>query len=92
MPPSIEEITSPICVIFVGSTPPSHKWLHDKVKPLAVHGHKVCQVLVWLKTHNLLYCGIEIDYNVLNTLLTSDLLPFHIEHVLPSEDGDSLTS
>ena len=92
LPPSIEEITSPICVIFVGSTPPSCEWLHDKAKPLAVHGHKVRQALVWLKTHNLLYRGIEIDYNILNSLPTNDLLPFHIEHVLPSEDGDPLTS
>ncbi|KAF8226030.1 hypothetical protein L208DRAFT_1304229, partial [Tricholoma matsutake] len=92
LPPSIEEITSPICVIFVGSKPPSREWLRDKAKPLAVRGDKVRQALVWFKTHNLLYHGIEINYNVLNTLLTNDLLPFHIEHVLPSEDEDPLTS
>ncbi|KAF8222344.1 hypothetical protein L208DRAFT_1323174, partial [Tricholoma matsutake] len=92
LPPSIEEITSLICVIFVGSTPPSREWLRDKAKPLAVCGHKVRQVLVWLKTHNPQYRGIEINYNVLNTLPTNNLLPFHIEHVLPSENGDPLTS
>jgi hypothetical protein len=27
LPPSVEQITSPICVIFVGSSPPSHEWL-----------------------------------------------------------------
>ena len=41
LPPSIEEVVSPICVIFVGSSPPSTEWLCDKAKPLAVHADKV---------------------------------------------------
>lgn len=36
LPPSIEEITSPIYVLFVGSHPPSKEWLREKAKPLAV--------------------------------------------------------
>ncbi|KAF8227481.1 hypothetical protein L208DRAFT_1174218, partial [Tricholoma matsutake] len=75
LPPSVQEITSPICVIFVGSSPPSREWLHEKAKPLAVCAHKVRDALIWLKAHNLLYTDININYNVLNSLPTNDLLP-----------------
>ncbi|KIL63480.1 hypothetical protein M378DRAFT_79706, partial [Amanita muscaria Koide BX008] len=92
LPPSVEEITSPICVIFVGSSPPSYEWLRDKAKPLAVRGNKVRQALMWLKAHNPLYADIEINYNVLNNLPVNGLLPFHVEHVSPNKDGDVLTS
>ncbi|KAF8237218.1 hypothetical protein L208DRAFT_1248997 [Tricholoma matsutake] len=77
LPPSIEEVVSPICVIFVGSSPPSAEWLCDNAKPLAVHADK---------------SDIEIDHNVLNSLLENGILPFHIEHVLPNVNGDVLTS
>ncbi|KAJ7939765.1 hypothetical protein B0H13DRAFT_1850536 [Mycena leptocephala] len=33
LPPSIEEITSPVCVLFVGSSLPSPEWLHDHANP-----------------------------------------------------------
>ncbi|KAJ6596491.1 hypothetical protein B0H10DRAFT_1765690, partial [Mycena sp. CBHHK59/15] len=36
LPPPIEEITSPVCVLFVGSAPPSPAWLREHAKPLAV--------------------------------------------------------
>ncbi|THU75801.1 hypothetical protein K435DRAFT_706396, partial [Dendrothele bispora CBS 962.96] len=32
LPPSIEEISSPICVLFIGSQPPSSEWLRTKAK------------------------------------------------------------
>ena len=55
LPPSIEDIASPICVLFIGSHPPSNEWLRDKAKPLAVRGSKVRQALLWLKHNNHLY-------------------------------------
>ena len=36
LPPTIEEITAPICVVFVGSSLPSTEWLQEKAKPLTV--------------------------------------------------------
>jgi hypothetical protein len=92
LPSSIQEITSPICVIFIGSSPPSHEWLRKKAKPLAVHAHKVQEALIWLKAHNPLYADIDINYNVLNSLPMNDLLPFHVEHVQSLTDDDVLTS
>ncbi|KAF8240573.1 hypothetical protein L208DRAFT_1352741, partial [Tricholoma matsutake] len=92
LPPSVQEITSPICVIFVGSSPPSREWLREKAKPLAVRAHKVRDALIWLKAHNPLYTDIDINYNVLNSLPTNDLLPFHVEHVQSQLDDDVLTS
>ncbi|KAK0435106.1 uncharacterized protein EV420DRAFT_1623663 [Desarmillaria tabescens] len=45
LPPSLEDITSPVCVIFVGAHLPSKEWLHDKAKPLWVCGKRVLQQL-----------------------------------------------
>ncbi|KAF8235802.1 hypothetical protein L208DRAFT_1184089, partial [Tricholoma matsutake] len=75
LPPSVEEIVSPICVIFVGSSPPSAQWLRDKAKPLAVRADKVRRALIWLKEHNPLYSHIRIDHNVLNSLPENRILP-----------------
>lgn len=36
LPPSIDDISTPICVIFVGSSPPSNEWLREKAKLLVV--------------------------------------------------------
>ena len=82
---------APICILFVGSSPPSSEWLHTKAKPLAVHVDKVCKALIWLKAHNPLYADIEINHDVLNQLPTDNILPFHVEHVHPLKDGDALT-
>lgn len=92
LPPSIEEIISPICILFVGAYPPSNKWLRDKAKPLAVHAHKVRCALLWLKSHNHLYKDIETDDAVLNELEDNPVLPFHVEHVANSCVTDISTS
>ena len=84
LPPSIEDITSPLCVLFVGSHPPSADWLREKAKPLAVRGNKVRRALLWLKRHNRLYKHIEIDEAVLQQLEADPVLPFHNEHVVTS--------
>jgi hypothetical protein len=88
----IDEIVSPICVIFVDSSPPSPEWLCDKAKPLAVHANKVQRALIWLKNHNPLYSHIDIDHDTLDSLPENGILPFHIEHVLPNENKDALIS
>jgi hypothetical protein len=41
LPPSINEMTTPICVIFVGSSPPTKEWLRTKAKPLAVRRENI---------------------------------------------------
>ena len=84
LPLSIDEITSPICVLFIGAHPPSTQWLREKAKPLAVRGNKVRQALLWLKAHNRLYKNIEIDEGLLTHLDSDPVLPFHVEHVTPS--------
>lgn len=51
LPPSISDITTPICVIFVGSKPPTPEWLKEKARPLIVRKEKVLAALDWLKIH-----------------------------------------
>jgi hypothetical protein len=41
LPPAIEDIISPVCVLFVGSSPPTPEWLHDHAKLLAVSATRV---------------------------------------------------
>ncbi|RDB20445.1 hypothetical protein Hypma_012444 [Hypsizygus marmoreus] len=92
LPPKIEDILAPICVLFVGSAPPSEEWLRTKAKPLAVRANKIRQALIWLKAHNYLYSHIVIDHDRINALPENGILPFHVEHVLPSHAQDSVTS
>ena len=36
LPPSMNDLLTPICVLFVGSNPPTLGWLHEKAKLLCV--------------------------------------------------------
>jgi hypothetical protein len=92
LPPPVADIITPICVIFVGSCPPSHAWLKEKAKPLIARREKVRTALVWLKKNNHLYKDITINFEVLNSMEEKTLMPFHINHVLPNDARDSLTS
>ncbi|KAF8234474.1 hypothetical protein L208DRAFT_1261635, partial [Tricholoma matsutake] len=92
LPSSIEDIVMPICVLFVGSTVPSKEWLQKKAKLLAICGDRVWSALLWLKEHNPLYQDIELDESALDELDQTSFLPFHIEHVLPSQAQSALQS
>jgi hypothetical protein len=92
LPPSLEEVSTPICVIFVGSSPPTHDWLQKKAKPLVVRREKVRHALLWLKTHNPHYKDVIINDTVLNSLPSEYTLPVHVEHVRPSDGNDALTA
>ncbi|KAJ7475571.1 hypothetical protein B0H11DRAFT_1646874, partial [Mycena galericulata] len=92
LPPSIDEVITPICVIFVGSSPPTSEWLQKKAKPLTVRKEKVLNALSWLKIHNALYKDIEIDTSVFDGQPDEAIFPFHIQHVIPSGGIDASTS
>ena len=92
LPPLIEEVTSLICILFIGSTKPTLKWLHEKAKPLAVRANNVRNALQWLKRNNRLYENVFLNEDVLSSLPEDGILPFHIEHMSSSVNQDSLTS
>jgi hypothetical protein len=92
LPPSMDEMTTPICVIFVGSSPPSDEWLRTKARPLIVRREKVRAALVWLKAHNTHYKDITIDHSGLDKLADEQILPVHVEHVRSSHGSDLATS
>ncbi|KAJ6576495.1 hypothetical protein DFH09DRAFT_1246414 [Mycena vulgaris] len=92
LPPSIEDIVTPICVIFVGSTPPTPEWLKTKASPLVVRKERVMKALAWLKIHNHLYVDVAIDATVLHSLPEQTMLPFHVQHIIPNAGIDSTTS
>ena len=92
LPPPLEEVSTPICVIFVGSSPPTDEWLQKKAKPLAVRREKIRGALLWLKRHNPHYKDVLINESILNSLPPEYTLPVHVQHVLPSDDRDALTA
>ncbi|KAJ7459329.1 hypothetical protein FB451DRAFT_972765, partial [Mycena latifolia] len=92
LPPSVSDIVTPVCVIFVGAKAPSPEWLKTKATPLIVRKEKVAKALEWLKIHNHLYRKVLIDRDVLNSLPEESILPFHVQHVVPNAGIDSTTS
>ncbi|KAF8202891.1 hypothetical protein BJ912DRAFT_800731, partial [Pholiota molesta] len=92
LPPNMSDVLTPICVLFIGSSPPTTEWLQKKAKPLCVRREKVRAALNWLKHNNPLYQDIEINHTILDSLELEQVLPFHIEHILPSDASDILTS
>ncbi|KAJ3832283.1 hypothetical protein F5878DRAFT_654672 [Lentinula raphanica] len=92
LPPNLEELAAPICVVFVGSHRPSNEWLRKHAKPLAVRPGRVMKALVWLKCHNPLYRDIRINTDLLQSLPENYVLPVHVEHVQPNSALDSVTS
>ncbi|KAG1893612.1 uncharacterized protein F5891DRAFT_1131202 [Suillus fuscotomentosus] len=95
LPPSIEDVLTPIWVLFVGSSPPTTNWLRKHAKPLIVHKEKVQSALVWLCEHNVLYSDMLIDHDCLDLMSEEDILPVHIEtdvfqHVVVTDvDGNA---
>ncbi|KAI0731011.1 hypothetical protein C8Q76DRAFT_588662, partial [Earliella scabrosa] len=75
LPASLEEILTPICVIFVGSSPPTKEWLKEKAKPLAVRRERILRALLWLKENNPFYSDVNIDYEAIRRLPEDGLLP-----------------
>ncbi|KAJ7040156.1 hypothetical protein C8F04DRAFT_904820, partial [Mycena alexandri] len=92
LPPSISDVTTPICVVFVGSKPPTPEWLKEKASPLIVRKERVANALNWLKIHNHLYKEVLVDEDVLQQLPTESILPFHIQHIIPNAGIDVTTS
>ncbi|KAJ7214549.1 hypothetical protein GGX14DRAFT_360250 [Mycena pura] len=84
LPPALDEITSPICVLFVGAQPPTTDWLRQHAKPLTVRPAKVRKALQWLQKHNRLYKDIQINEEVLTSMNEHHVLPVQIEHIVPS--------
>ncbi|KAG1844839.1 hypothetical protein DFJ58DRAFT_717590 [Suillus subalutaceus] len=73
LPPTVDDIVTPICVIFVGSCPPSREWLQEKAKPLIVRREK----------------DITIDHTILDLMEEETLMPFHVNHILPDDVYDA---
>ena len=92
LPPTINEACIPICVVFVGSRPPSQQWLREKAKPLIVRRERVRTALLWLKKHNPLYRDVIVDEQTLKDLPENDVLPVHIQMVDDNTATDVLTS
>ncbi|KAF9034899.1 hypothetical protein BJ165DRAFT_1306808, partial [Panaeolus papilionaceus] len=75
LPPSLESVASPICVIFIGSSKPTKEWLLTRARPLIVRPERIRAALSWLKNNNVLYHDIEIDFNLLNSMPAESPLP-----------------
>ncbi|KAJ6447664.1 hypothetical protein C8R47DRAFT_915082, partial [Mycena vitilis] len=92
LPPPIADIVTPICVVFVGSQPPTAEWLKEKATPLVVRKERVQNALAWLKVNNHLYVDVVIDNAALDQIPDESILPFHIQHIIPNDGIDMTTS
>ena len=92
LPPSMEEVVTPICIIFVGSCLLTSEWMLAHARPLIVRRDKVLGALLWLKHHNPYYKDIVLNIPVLDHLDDVDLLPVHIELIPASAGRDAVTS
>ncbi|KAJ8502956.1 hypothetical protein ONZ45_g11279 [Pleurotus djamor] len=80
LPPSLAEMASFICVMFVGTMGPSDETLLRSA-PLAVRGDKVFKALQWLKSNNFLYQHIEIDLSMIREVSRLGYIPFHVQRI-----------
>lgn len=88
LPPPMEDVVTPICVVFVGSSQPTKEWLLNCAKPLVIRREKVRNALVWLKANNPLYKDICIDHDRLDTFEHEFVTPVHII-VRDAKEGDN---
>jgi Helitron helicase-like domain at N-terminus len=82
LPPSIEEIVSHVCVLFIGPTKPHNLWIRQHAKPLVVRADVVRRALIWLKNNNPLYASVNINHTVLNEIEDAGGLPYKLEFEL----------
>ena len=92
LPPAMDEIIAPICVLFVGSKVPDEQWLKEHAKPLVIRPAKIRKALIWLRDHNRLYKDIEIDEKVLQDMDDCCVPPYNIEVIPPNIADDARTS
>jgi hypothetical protein len=92
LPPSVEDACTSICVVFIGSQPPTQDWLRRHATPLIVRKECIRVALLWLKTHNPLYRDIILNEKCLKNFPTNDVLPVHIEVVNKADTAEVLTS
>jgi hypothetical protein len=92
LPPEIKDIVTPVYVLFIGSQPPTWAWLNKKATLLTARADRIRSALVWLKAHNPLYKDIELNEVVIEEIQQTSELPFHVQHVLPSDAQDVLQS
>lgn len=89
LPHSIDNVATYICVICMGSSPPTAQWLHRHARPLLVHKQRVEHALRWLQLHNRHYKHIQINMDVLENLEEESILPVHID-IIPSTGAQEL--
>ncbi|KAI9064807.1 hypothetical protein FKP32DRAFT_1536689, partial [Trametes sanguinea] len=91
LPPLIDDVLAPICVIFVGSVPPSREWLEKKAKPLIVRRGYVLAALRWLKENNPLYSAVQLDLERVNALPENGMLPHEVQHLNTTDSTTVVT-
>jgi hypothetical protein len=80
MPPTVNDVVTPICILFCRSTPPTPKWLKENARPLIVRCEAVLRALKWLCAHNHLYKDVTVDTDRVSMLPEEDVLRYNIEH------------
>ncbi|KAF8344259.1 uncharacterized protein EI90DRAFT_2830021, partial [Cantharellus anzutake] len=89
LPPALNEVITPMCIVFVGSTMPTKEWLLNNAQPLIVRREKVWSALEWLISHNPLYSDVILHQDHLHQIPLHDIAPVPIEQAVGSVAGDA---
>ncbi|KAF8332955.1 hypothetical protein F5887DRAFT_822739, partial [Amanita rubescens] len=92
LPPPVEDIVNHICVLFVGSEPPTTDYLRQNARPLAVRPDRVRHALLWLKENNHLYRDITLNEEVLESIEQNGGIKFSVTQVDKSVVHDDATT
>ncbi|KAF8310444.1 hypothetical protein F5887DRAFT_910819 [Amanita rubescens] len=92
LPPSIEDILAPICVLFIGSRKPSLEWIRQHAKPLVVRANVVRTALKWLIENNPLYATISLNHEVLDRIEREGGLPYDIQYAADHDTSSETVS
>ncbi|KAF8310227.1 uncharacterized protein EI90DRAFT_3139845 [Cantharellus anzutake] len=73
LPPALEDVITLMCIVFVGSIPPTKEWLKANARPLIVRCEKVHHALEWLVANNPLYHDVILHKGHLNQIPSHDV-------------------
>lgn len=79
LPHAMDDVVRHVCVLFVGSSPPTKEWLLKYAKPLLVRPDKLRAAIVKLREINWCFRGVEIDHDMLNNMPAEFVAPVRIE-------------
>lgn len=92
LPRTVEEIVRYICVIFIGSHPPTKEWMRKYARPLVVRRRHIHVAAHFLAARNPLFRGILVNQAIIDGLPEHDVVDVEVTHVQSSDGIEQVVS